>query len=49
MQAKLLEHSEELMHSGRQFGADPIYSGKHEQEAEPLASVQTALGPHGEG
>lgn len=49
MQAKELEHSELLMHSGLQFGGDPINSGKQEHEGDPLISLHCAFGPHGEG
>lgn len=38
-----------LIHSGRQFGGELINSGKHEQEGEPLASLQMEFGPQGEG
>lgn len=34
MQAKWLAHSLLLIHSGRQFGGEPIKSGKQEQEGE---------------
>lgn len=33
IQALSCEHSELTMHSGRQFGGAPIYSGKHEHTA----------------
>lgn len=49
MQAKLLAHSELLMHSGRQFGGVPLYSGKHEQEGASLTTLHCAFGPQGEG
>lgn len=39
IQAKLLKQSEFIIHSGRQFGGDPVYSGKQLQEAEPCASL----------
>jgi hypothetical protein len=34
MQAKLNEHSLLVTHSGRQFGGEPVNSGKQEQEGE---------------
>lgn len=42
-------HSEFTVHSGRQLGGDPKKSGKHEQDANPLLSLQIALPPHGFG
>jgi hypothetical protein len=38
MQALLLGHSELIVHSGRQFGGDPVYVGKHEHDGDPLIS-----------
>jgi len=35
MHAKLLEQSALIVHSGLQFGGDPIYDGRHEHEGEP--------------
>jgi len=49
MQARLLAHSEFEMHSGRQFGAEPIKPGKHEQDGESPIALHSALGPHGDG
>lgn len=49
MQAKFDSHSLLLVHSGRQFGGDPLYSGKQEQDGEPLISLHSEFGPHGEG
>lgn len=34
IQAKLDEHSPLLIHSGLQFGGDPIKSGKQEQDGD---------------
>lgn len=49
MHAKLLLHSLLLMHSGLQFGGDPMNSGRHEQEGESPATLHIELGPQGEG
>lgn len=49
MQANLLEHSELIEHSGRQFGGLPIYSDKQEQDGEPPISRHSEFGPHGDG
>lgn len=49
MQAKWLEHSLLLTHSGLQFGGDPINCGKHEQEGLSLITWHWAFGPHGDG
>lgn len=49
IQAKFDSHSELTTHSGRQFGGEPIKSGKQEQTACPLVSLHWLLGPHGEG
>lgn len=49
MQAKWFAHSLLLTHSGLQNGGEPKKSGKQEQEGEPLISLQTALGPQGDG
>jgi hypothetical protein len=47
MHARLLEHSEFDVHSGRQFGGEPIISGKQEQVACSLTSLQIEFWPHG--
>jgi hypothetical protein len=39
IQALLLAHSEFTIHSGRQFGGEPMYVGRHEQDGEPLLSL----------
>lgn len=49
MQALLLVHSALIVHSGRQFGGDPIYSDKQEQDGMSLMLLQTEFGPHGDG
>lgn len=49
MQAKLLEHSELIVHSGRQFGGIPMYCERQEQDGSPLISLHWELGPHGDG
>lgn len=47
--ANWLEHSELLIHSGRQFGGDPMNSGKHEHDGFSLITSHLAFGPHGDG
>lgn len=49
MQAKLLLHSLLLIHSGLQFGGEPINSRRQEQDGEAPFTLHTALGPQGEG
>lgn len=49
IQALLLEHSEFIEHSGRQFGGDPVYVWRHEHDGDPLKSRHSENGPHGEG
>lgn len=49
MHAKLLEHSLLLLHSGLQFGGDPMYSGRQEQDGESFMTWQIAPEPHGDG
>lgn len=49
MQAKLLGHSEFIVHSGLQFGGLPMKLGKQEHEGEPPISLHSLFGPHGEG
>ena len=49
MQASWLEHSGLLAHSGRQFGGDPMNSGRQEHEGASLKTWHWALGPHGDG
>jgi hypothetical protein len=49
IQALLLGHSELMEHSGRQFGGEPIYVDKHEQEGDPLISRHCENGPQGDG
>ena len=46
MQAKLLEHSLLLTHSGLQFGGEPIKSGKQAQDGLSLIVWYMELGPH---
>lgn len=38
-----------MIHSGLQFGGDPINSAKHEQEGVSPLTWHWDLGPHGEG
>lgn len=49
MHAVLLEHSELIRHSGRQFGGLPRYPDVHEQAGLPLALLHIEFGPQGEG
>lgn len=49
MQARLLEHSALIVHSGRQFGGTPIKLLRHEHEGDPLISLHWLLGPQGDG
>jgi hypothetical protein len=49
MQAKLLGHSELMVHSGRQFGGEPVYVGRQEQEGEPPTSRHCEFAPQGLG
>jgi len=49
IQAKWLEHSELLMHSGLQYGGLPIISGKHEHDASSPIARHCAFDPQGEG
>lgn len=42
-------HSEFEAHSGRQFGGDPVKSGKHEHDGESPETRHSELGPQGEG
>lgn len=49
IQAKLLEHSAFIVHSGLQCGGLPTYPPKHEQEGFPLISLQSLFAPHGDG
>lgn len=49
MQAILNAHSVLLVHSGRQFGGNPMKSGKHLQSALSPFSTHCELGPHGDG
>jgi hypothetical protein len=37
------------MHSGRQFGGEPINSGKQEHDGESPTALQFEFGPHGDG
>lgn len=38
-----------MVHSGLQFGGDPMYVGKQEHEGAPPISRHSLLGPHGDG
>lgn len=49
IQARWLEHSLLLTHSGLHCGGEPVNSGKHEQDGESLITWHCALGPQGDG
>lgn len=49
MHAKWYEHSLLVIHSGLQFGGDPINCGKQEHDGWPPISWHWALNPHGDG
>lgn len=49
MHARLVEHSEFEMHSGRQLGGVPINSRRHEQDGESPIGRHSELAPHGDG
>lgn len=49
MQAKLLLHSLLLIHSGLQFGGDPMNSGRQEHDGDSPITLHWALGPQGDG
>ena len=49
MQARLLAHSELEIHSGRQFGAEPIKPCKHEHDGESPIALHSEFGPQGLG
>lgn len=49
MHAKVFEQSLLLIHSGLQFGAVPMKSGKQEHDGESLFTWHRALGPQGDG
>lgn len=48
-QARLLEHSLLVTHSGLQFGGTPTYAGKHEHDGVSPLTWHWALGPQGDG
>lgn len=47
--AKLLGHSELIVHSGRQFGGCPRYPTWHEHDGDPPISLHCEYKPHGDG
>lgn len=49
IQALLLVHSELIIHSGRQFGGEPKYKGKHEHDGLFPMFLHCEFAPHGEG
>jgi len=48
-QAKLYEHSLLVIHSGLQFGGDPIKLGRHEHDGDSPWTLHWELGPQGDG
>lgn len=48
MQANRVSHSELIVHSGLQFGGDPINSLRQVQTAWPFLSIHWLFGPHGD-
>lgn len=49
MQAKWFAQSLLLLHSGRQFGGEPINCDKQEQEGDSPLTWHSALAPQGDG
>lgn len=49
MHARLAEHSELIVHSGRQFGGDPMYVCKQEQAGLSPITLHSEWWPHGDG
>lgn len=49
MQALSAGQSVFTKHSGRQFGGEPMYCGKHVQEARSLIFLHSEYNPHGDG
>lgn len=49
IQARLLAHSELMVHSGLHPGGVPMYEGRQEQIAWPLLSLHKLFGPQGVG
>lgn len=49
IQAKLLAHSELIIHSGRQFGGDPMNDGRQEHDGIVPITWQIEFNPHGDG
>lgn len=49
IQAKLLEHSELIVHSGLQFGGLPIKVSKQEQDGKSPILRHCEFGPQGDG
>lgn len=47
--AKWLEHSELLIHSGLQFGGEPMNSFKQLQDGDSPIGRHSEFGPHGDG
>lgn len=47
--AKLYGHSLLVIHSGLQFGGDPMNSGKQEQDGDSPFTLHWEFGPHGDG
>lgn len=49
IQAKLLEQSSLIVHSGLQFGGLPSKLGKQEHDGIPRRFLHCEFGPHGDG
>lgn len=47
--AKLYEHSLFVIHSGLQFGGEPINSGKQEHDGDSPLTLHWEFGPQGDG
>jgi len=48
-QAKLYEHSLLVIHSGLQFGGDPMKLGRHEHDGDSPWTLHCEFGPQGDG
>lgn len=49
IQAKLYGHSLLVMHSGLQFGGDPMNCGRQEHAGDSPWTLHCEFGPHGDG
>lgn len=48
-QAKLYKHSLLVIHSGLQFGGDPINWGRQEHDGDSPCTLHCEFGPQGDG